>query len=552
MPTEDKQIIRLRHTHLLLATAVGLSLLGCRSGRPLASRVQVTEDPTAVVAEVPEAEQRLATVTGKSSSSKAPVRKAPQTDLASAVAGMPADPKTPVSVTDSSKVTQAAPQPESQPTAKPTPTKPVAVDDEIEVTVGGLVSASLTDLSLPTTDQPSSPSAESVAQADSIPADSIPADSDSEKIAASESPTTSAPATEQLVETEQNRPAVNRRPVRQTDLPNNLDAALEQSLASLPDLPPSSGTADGPRPTRIGSSQSQPQETHIGDVADESNSIDHDPSHLMNANQVRMVSHAGDQSRVGMASHALPQKLEVIPAEVPPQPLSEAELFEQLLVRLSDPRPDESPTDRERRQIVMRHLMVLAGQPEEAVASMEGLNPTEQLYLKNQLMGLWTMIDPEGHPSSGRRITEALPRFREATRHLATATDSLALKNLEFCTEIESYGQIKPFAGNRFSAGQQVILYCEVENFADAEKNGHYQTQLQGSYDIYDANGTKVISQLLPVDQQQSRNRLRDYFVAYQMNLPQGLPSGTYRLQLTLEDNVGKKYGQSNIPFEIR
>ena len=196
--------------------------------------------------------------------------------------------------------------------------------------------------------------------------------------------------------------------------------------------------------------------------------------------------------------------------------------------------------------------MVLAGEPESAIESIEGLNETEQHYVKNQLLGLWTMIDPDGHPSSGRRITEALPRFREATRYMAAATDSLTLNSLEFCTEIESYGQIKPFEGNRFAAGQQVILYCEVENFAAESKDGHYQTQLQGNYDIYDATGTKVISQLLPADQQRSRNRLRDYFVAYQMNLPKGLPSGTYRLQLTIEDVVGKKYGQSNIPFEIR
>jgi hypothetical protein len=135
---------------------------------------------------------------------------------------------------------------------------------------------------------------------------------------------------------------------------------------------------------------------------------------------------------------------------------------------------------------------------------------------------------------------------------MAAATDSLELRSLEFCTEIESYGQIKPFPGNRFSAGQQVILYCEVENFAAADRDGHFQTQLQGNYDIYDASGRKVISQLLPVDQQRSRNRLRDYFVAYQMNLPKALPTGTYRLQLTIEDVVGKKYGQQDIPFEIR
>ena len=282
----------------------------------------------------------------------------------------------------------------------------------------------------------------------------------------------------------------------------------------------------------------------------------------MNANQILPVSHAGDESKIGMAKHELPSSTDALPTKPSPQAtgeqepakqtMTEQELYTQLLGRLAEPRSGESPAERDRRQIILRHLMVLSGQPNEAVDAIDGLNPTEQLFLKNQLMGLWTMIDPDGHPSSGRRITEALPKYREATRHMAAATDSLALKNLEFCTEIESYGQIKPFEGNRFASGQQVILYCEIENFAAADHDGQFQTQLQGSYDIYDASGTKVISQLLPVDKQRSRNRLRDYFVAYQMSLPKGLPTGTYRLQLTIEDMVGKKYGQSNIPFEIR
>jgi hypothetical protein len=57
---------------------------------------------------------------------------------------------------------------------------------------------------------------------------------------------------------------------------------------------------------------------------------------------------------------------------------------------------------------------------------------------------------------------------------------------------------------------------------------------------------------LLPADQQVSANYLRDYFIAYQMHLPEQLRKGKYRLQLTMEDVNGKKYGQSSIPVEIK
>ena len=134
----------------------------------------------------------------------------------------------------------------------------------------------------------------------------------------------------------------------------------------------------------------------------------------------------------------------------------------------------------------------------------------------------------------------------------AAATDSLEIRSLAFCTEIESYGQIKPFKNNRFEAGQQVILYCEIENFTASDTEEGFETHLQGSYDLFNENDEKVVSQLLPADQQVSANYLRDYFIAYQMHLPEQLRKGKYRLQLTMEDVNGKKYGQSSIQLEIK
>jgi hypothetical protein len=234
-----------------------------------------------------------------------------------------------------------------------------------------------------------------------------------------------------------------------------------------------------------------------------------------------------------------------------PEFLSDQELYQVLLTRLTKPGVEESEAQRSRRLIMARHLMVLAGNPEQAAEKMEGLSKQEQKYLHHQLAGLWKMIDPKGHPVAGRRFSSALPELREATKYLAAATDSLEVNSLSFCTEIEAYGQITTFPGNRFQGGQQVILYCEIDNFSVAKVDDGFETHLQGSYDVYNAEGEKVLSQLLPADRQVASKYLRDYFIAYQMHLPKQLETGTYRLQLTMEDVAGKKYGQASIPFEI-
>ncbi|WP_146513213.1 hypothetical protein [Rubripirellula amarantea] len=234
-----------------------------------------------------------------------------------------------------------------------------------------------------------------------------------------------------------------------------------------------------------------------------------------------------------------------------PSTLNDAELYRALLKKLTIAPEGESKSERASRLIKLRHMMVLSGDVDSAVAGIDGMTDSEQEFLRHQLLGLWTMVDPAGHPVASRRITTALPQLREATKFAAAATDTLELRSLSFCTEIESYGQIKPFSGNRFSPGQQVILYCEIENFTAKQITDGFETHLQGSFDIYDGNNQKVVSQLLPEDRQTSSNYLRDYYIAYQMHLPKQLAPGTYRMQLTMEDVAGKKYGQASIPLEI-
>ena len=232
--------------------------------------------------------------------------------------------------------------------------------------------------------------------------------------------------------------------------------------------------------------------------------------------------------------------------------LSEDVLYDALAQQLSKAPVSEEPAERTARLIRLRHLLVLSGDPDAAVEKISGLSEAEQEFLRHQLLGLWTIIDPEGHPTSpSRRFTSAVPQIREAAKFAAAATDALEVRALAFCTDIQSYGQFKRFEGNRFDAGQQVILYCEIDNFTAKRVDGGFETHLQGSYDIYDSENRKVLSQLLPGDQQVSTNYLRDYFIAYQMLIPQELPAGTYKLRLTMEDLNGKKYGNSDIPFEI-
>lgn len=257
---------------------------------------------------------------------------------------------------------------------------------------------------------------------------------------------------------------------------------------------------------------------------------------------------AEDQDAAAAADTSTPATPDVPATSVA---LADAQLLETLIDRWAEAAADETETAALRRQLKQRILLTLDGKIDQAVQPISGMDASEQEYVRHQLLALWTVIDPAGHPVTQRRWSAALPQLREATNYLAAATGKLEVRALAFCTEVESYGRITPFETTRFAAGQQVILYSELECFAAERLSDGYETHFQGAYEIFDRAGKRVADRVLPPDRQVCNNYRRDYFIAYRLHLPSHLEPGRYRMEVTMEDLKGKKYGQSSIEFDI-
>ncbi|TWU65927.1 hypothetical protein [Crateriforma conspicua] len=372
------------------------------------------------------------------------------------------------------------------------------------------------------------------------------------------------------------------RDANRTSQPASIDDLLLQAMSDPVDLPEPRRTPSPMQTTRIASPGTQPAATMVAQtppqaddaapkpdpvVAPESLvNVDNAPSASATPS-VQPVGSVDDKDSVdsvelAVGSQPMPEptkksgnpadSVQSAVAQVSNALLSDDALYDMLIRRLGQAADDETEAQKHRREIITRHLLVLAGKPDAAVEGIEGLTREEQEYLRHQLMGLWTIIDPAGHPVPSRRFHSALPQMREGIKHLAASTDSLEVKSMAFCTAVDWYGQYKEFDEAVFKPEADVILYCEVDNFTAKQVGEGYETHLQGSYTIYNAENRKVLSQLLPADKQVSRNYLRDYFIAYGMKIPTALTAGKYRLELTMEDLNGKKYGQSSIDFEVK
>jgi len=210
----------------------------------------------------------------------------------------------------------------------------------------------------------------------------------------------------------------------------------------------------------------------------------------------------------------------------------------------------KTPED-EARQAQLRLLYLLAGQREQALRPIPAAAPEVQAFWSEQLYGLGLWLDRPRDDDATRRAAEAKQHLAEAVGKLGDRC-ALVVRNVAFCSEIQSFGCIKQFEKYEFSAGQRLLLYAEVENFtSESTPKGHH-TSLRSSYPIFDIAGRRVADEEFTLTEEYCRNPRRDYFTGYVLRLPERLYPGKYTLQLTIEDMKSRKIGQSSVEFTVK
>jgi len=214
-------------------------------------------------------------------------------------------------------------------------------------------------------------------------------------------------------------------------------------------------------------------------------------------------------------------------------------------------RPGLNESERTRLSVMERILYAFLNDTENALAPIKDIDEDESEYWKYFTHGLMISLDADEKNTSSRRAALALRKLRVASDHLANVS-RLDVRNLAFCSKVNSYGRFDEFSSYGFKPDQEVLLYVEVENFAVENKGNRYETELQGEYTIFDADGRRIANAGLPLDKQFSMNRRHDYFIAYRVFMPKKIEKGHYFMQLTIEDLKGNKSNQSTLEFWIR
>ncbi len=199
----------------------------------------------------------------------------------------------------------------------------------------------------------------------------------------------------------------------------------------------------------------------------------------------------------------------------------------------------------------LRLLALVAGQREEALRPIPAVPPAVQDFWRQELYGLALWLDAQRQEDPARRAGEARQQLADALVPLGWMAP-LVLRNLAFITQVQSYGDYKPFAQYVFAPEQEVLLYVEIENFASEQSPKGYHTVLEASYRIFDSRNQQVAEKQLGTTEEYCRNPRRDFFVVYHLRMPKRIYTGRHTLQLTVVDQKSKKVGQASVEFTIQ
>lgn len=233
-------------------------------------------------------------------------------------------------------------------------------------------------------------------------------------------------------------------------------------------------------------------------------------------------------------------------------------LIRNLEAELMAAAPGQTDADRLeyiRQHVNLRMLHLVAGDVGQAVEPIPGIASADQEFWQQMIWSVSNYFDNQGMPEASVRSAETIEQLRGAIAQLSHTAD-LKLRNTTFCHRIVSFGNYDRFKEDRFTTGQPVLLYAEVENFTSLRSsNDGYRTVLQSVIEIYRADDLQQPAATIPLATDTTedfcRAQRRDYFHSYEFSIPPNLEPGLYTLVLRIIDQQSRKVATSQVNFEV-
>lgn len=144
--------------------------------------------------------------------------------------------------------------------------------------------------------------------------------------------------------------------------------------------------------------------------------------------------------------------------------------------------------------------------------------------------------------------SSALAALEEAVRELKNQ-GKLTIKNVFLCSEIYGYQMIKKRNSNILKAGEPFLLYLEPEFFKTEKRNGKYLVWLSEDARLINEKGKVLLEKKDWINLKQEF--LSPIIPIFIQNRITGIPRGSYRLEITLNDKLKGSFVSKTVEFSV-
>lgn len=226
--------------------------------------------------------------------------------------------------------------------------------------------------------------------------------------------------------------------------------------------------------------------------------------------------------------------------------------LESSIARLKPGDTEAARLDYLKQHVELRMMYLLAGRQERALTAIPNVEPAHQEFWQQMLWGMANYFDKQHIPAAADRASQTVVQLDTAVKRLSEKA-TLEVRNVNFCQQIDYYGNYVKFAKDEFRPGQEVLVYAEVDRFtSEPTPDGQYRTRLRSTIDLLSPSGENRQHIEFTATEDLSRTVRRDYFHNYQFTIPDRLPLGPHTLKLTIFDELGNKMASYSVNFLVK
>lgn len=160
-----------------------------------------------------------------------------------------------------------------------------------------------------------------------------------------------------------------------------------------------------------------------------------------------------------------------------------------------------------------------------------------------------TAAEPAGEPPAPPAATAPVEPSVAAPEPPVEAAAPLAVRNACFASRVQAWGVVERFATDRFNAGQEVIVYFELDGLTAGESAAGFTTCIDTSLRLVSADGRELHAWKFEPVAETCVARRRDYFARYVVRLPPA--AGECRVEIAVTDTLAGKTATATVPCVV-